>query len=105
MKSLQFFNGSDQIGSANVFWLDDGTYLANFQIKPEYQRQGYGKQFMELLIALYHVDKEIIPNSGRPTNTKKIAVNTKAPIILCHKTSERFPFILTVNIGLNSRNT
>ena len=47
MKSLQFFNGSDQIGSANVFWLDDGTYLANFQIKPEYQRQGIGKRLIE----------------------------------------------------------
>lgn len=66
MKSLQFFNGSDQIGSANVFWLDDGTYLANFQIKPEYQRQGYGKQFMELLIALYHVDTLIVAQNNYP---------------------------------------
>ena len=66
MKSLQFYIGNCLIGRASVFYLDDGIYLANFFIKPVFRRQGYGKQFMEHLISLYHVDTLIVEQNNYP---------------------------------------
>lgn len=48
-----------------IFAIEDKKFEKEWA-KPEYQRQGYGKQFMELLIALYHVDTLIVAQNNYP---------------------------------------
>lgn len=66
MKQFIFHVENHLVGRANIFWLDDGIYVANFQIIPKYRRQGYGEQMMERLISLYDVDTLIVAQNNYP---------------------------------------
>lgn len=57
------------IGKASIYFLDDGIYLASFEIFKQCRGNGYANIIMQILIGLFSIDTLIV----RQGNT--IAVN------------------------------